>query len=165
MRRKYEPADYARLVESAAAMGPVAIGADVIVGFPEEGEREFEETLAFVEALPITHLHVFRYSPRPGTRSAEVALERPTASGAIRRRAERLRALGEAKREAFERSLVGTGRALVMEARRAPDGAWLGTSDLYATVALDERPDGAGPIPVTVTDHRGGLLRGTATER
>ena len=165
MRRRYEPADYAALVERAAAAGPIAIGADVIVGFPGEGEREFEETAAFVESVPVTHLHVFRYSPRPGTRSAAAASAPPGESRTVRRRSERLRALAEAKRAAFERSLVGTRRSLVMEARRAPDGAWLGTSDLYATVALDERPDGAGPIPARVTAQRDGILRGTAAER
>jgi threonylcarbamoyladenosine tRNA methylthiotransferase MtaB len=161
MRRAYTPGDYARLVERVAAAGPVAIGADVIVGFPGDGEREFAETFSFLESLPIAFLHVFRYSPRPGTRAAASG-DAPPAAPLVRERAERLRRLGEAKRRAFARSLVGTVRGVVMEARRGPDGSCLGTSDLYATVALAEPPAGAdrGPIDVRIASFDGEHLVG-----
>ncbi|HEY6572508.1 MAG TPA: tRNA (N(6)-L-threonylcarbamoyladenosine(37)-C(2))-methylthiotransferase MtaB, partial [Candidatus Eisenbacteria bacterium] len=98
MRRGYEPRDYARLVERAAAGGPIGIGADVIVGFPGEGEAEFEETMSFVSALPISFLHVFRYSPRPGTAAVRLPASAAAVPDAVaRERADRLRALGEAK--------------------------------------------------------------------
>jgi threonylcarbamoyladenosine tRNA methylthiotransferase MtaB len=158
MRRAYGPREYAALVERAAAAGPIAIGADVIVGLPGEGEREFEESLVFVEALPIASLHVFRYSPRPGTR-AETLGDLPAAA-AVRDRAARLRHLGESKREAFARSLVGSTRGIVLEARRGKDGAWLGTSDLFATVAIGRRPDHPGPFQARIVGFDGELLRG-----
>lgn len=160
MRRAYTPRDYARLVERVAADGPVAIGGDVIVGFPGEGAREFEETMAFVASLPIAYLHVFRYSERPETRSA-ASLAPTETPGVVRERAERLRALGEVKRRAFERSLVGTEREVLLEARRSPEGFTLGTSDLYASVALDgARPPHAGPFRVRITAYERGTLRG-----
>ena len=94
MRRPYAPEDYADLAHRLAAR-PVAIGADVIVGHPGEGEAEFEETLRFVERLPVAYLHVFRYSPRPGrARRSSPGARAPRSAP----RAGRLRALGEAKR-------------------------------------------------------------------
>lgn len=158
MRRAYEPCDYARLVERAAAAGPIAIGADIIVGFPGEEEREFEETLEFLRAIPVSFLHVFRYSARPGTRAA--SLDGLPPANAVRERAGRLRELGEAKREAFARSLVGSVRGIVMEARRGKDGAWLGTSDLYASVSLARRPGHPGPIEARIEGYDGDVLRG-----
>ena len=160
MRRPYEPREYAALVERAAAAGPIGIGADVIVGLPGEGEREFEESLEFVAALPVSFLHVFRYSPRPGTRAASLG-DLP-AAGAVRERAARLRRLGDSKRAAFARSLIGSTRGVVLEARRGKDGAWLGTSDLYATVALARRPEHPGPFQVRIEACDGDLLQGVS---
>ncbi|HET9951986.1 MAG TPA: tRNA (N(6)-L-threonylcarbamoyladenosine(37)-C(2))-methylthiotransferase MtaB [Candidatus Eisenbacteria bacterium] len=159
MRRAYEPSDYARLVERAAASGPIAIGADVIVGFPGEGPREFAETLDFLRAIPVSFLHVFRYSERPGTRAATLDARPPAA--VARERAALLRRLGDAKREAFARSLVGSVRGVVMEARRGKEGAWLGTSDLYTTVAMTRRPAHPGPFQVRIEGRDGDVLRGT----
>jgi threonylcarbamoyladenosine tRNA methylthiotransferase MtaB len=169
MRRAYAPGDYARLVERVAASGPVAIGADVIVGFPGEGEREFAETYSFLESQPITFLHVFRYSPRPGTSAASLPVadvpEVPDAPAAstVRDRAERLRSLGEAKAIDFARSLVGSRRSVVLEARHAKDGCRLGTSDLYVSVALAEAsltPGDPGPLDVRIESSDGEILRG-----
>lgn len=157
MRRGYAPEQYAALVERLAASGPIGIGADAIVGFPAEGEEEFEETCRFLERLPITYLHVFRYSPRPGTRAA-LDLRRidPTV---VRRRAERLRALGDAKRDAFHAGLVG--RVLPCLVEGAPgEGPCLARSDLYAPVRLERRPAAGGILPVRVCAARNGLLEG-----
>jgi threonylcarbamoyladenosine tRNA methylthiotransferase MtaB len=162
MRRAYAPGDYARLIERVAAAGPVAIGADVIVGFPGESEREFEETAAFIESLPIAFLHVFRYSPRPGTRALSLE-DAEAAAPVVRERAERLRLLGERQRRAFAQSLVGTHREVILESRNAADGSRLGTSDLYATVAVPDSsvPSAArDPINVRITSFDGTYLRG-----
>lgn len=139
MRRGYLPGDYARLVERAARRGPVAIGADVIVGHPGEGESEFEETRAFLRSLPITYLHVFRYSPRPGTRAERDAGGATEAEA--RRRSERLRALGAGKKRRFHESLVGGTLTCLVEARSAATGEPIATSDLYAPVRVE------GPLP------------------
>jgi threonylcarbamoyladenosine tRNA methylthiotransferase MtaB len=78
MHRKYRPWHYVERIEKTrAAMPYAAIGADVMVGFPGEGDTEFEETRALIEALPFTYLHVFTYSSRPGTPSAEMADQVP----------------------------------------------------------------------------------------
>ena len=76
-----------------------AIGADVIVGFPSESENDFQETVEFIEGLPLTYLHVFSFSARPGTGAEKMgAAVRP---GAIRERAGALRALSAKKSAAF----------------------------------------------------------------
>ncbi|HXE33964.1 MAG TPA: hypothetical protein VN087_08640, partial [Verrucomicrobiae bacterium] len=76
--------------------------ADVIAGFPGETESDHASTLDFIERHPFTYLHVFSYSPRPGTKAA-TALDQ-VASHIIKRRARELRSLGEAKSAAFRQS-------------------------------------------------------------
>ncbi len=159
MRRGYGAADYRNLVERIAARGPVAIGADVIVGHPGEGEAEFRESLRFVEESPLTHLHVFRYSPRPGT--AAERMDGAADAARARERAAAMRAAGERKRAAFHRSLVGSTLSAIVE---APRGTALvpAMTDLYATVRLASRPGRRGIVPVTVTALEADELVGTA---
>src|SRR5258708_28381037 len=66
MHRKYRPRHYAdRVLKARALMPDAAIGADVMVGFPGETDADFEESRRFIEAIPVTYLHVFTYSGRP----------------------------------------------------------------------------------------------------
>lgn len=118
MRRNYRTDLYRERVERLRARVPHAgIGADVIVGFPGETDARFRETLEFVESSPLTYLHVFSWSPRPGTPAAELPGRVPAA--AIRERNRALRELAERKTRAFRRRLAGrTERAIVLE----PDG-------------------------------------------
>jgi len=160
MRRPYGPGEYAGLVERLAGGGPAAIGADVIVGHPGEGEAEFEETYRFVEALPVTHLHVFRYSPRPGTRAALQSDAAPLA--VARERSERLRVLADAKRDAFHRSLIGSLRPAIVEGARPSVEPCIAMTDVYAPVRLERRPLAGGIVPVRVDALRDGALLGSA---
>jgi len=159
MRRGYRASDYRSLVDRIAARGPVAIGADVIVGHPGEDAAEFRESLRFVEESPITHLHVFRYSPRPGT--AAERLDGFVDSAGPRERAAAMRALGDRKREAFLRSLVGSTLPGIPEAPRGSSRVPAMT-DLYATVRLSAPPPRRGIVPVLVTACEAGELVGTA---
>jgi threonylcarbamoyladenosine tRNA methylthiotransferase MtaB len=158
MRRGYLPGDYARLVERAARRGPVGIGADVIVGHPGEGDAEFEETRAFLRALPITYLHVFRYSPRPGTRAERDAGGATEAEA--RRRSERLRALGAEKRRRFHESLVGGRLRCVVECRSAATGEPIATSDVYAPVRVEGALPGSPMFDVEIRSCDGESLAG-----
>ena len=80
MGRRYDAADYARVVERVRAAIPgVAIHADVIAGFPSEDDAAFARSLAFLRALDPAGLHVFRYSARPGTPAARMAGQVPDA--------------------------------------------------------------------------------------
>src|SRR6266446_3869455 len=106
MHRWYRAEHYARRVELVHECLPhAAIGADVITGFPGESEDDHAATMAFIERLPFTYLHVFSFSKRPGTKAATLASEVPGAT--IKRRARELRALGESKAAAFRQSQLG----------------------------------------------------------
>jgi threonylcarbamoyladenosine tRNA methylthiotransferase MtaB len=135
MRRPYRSDRARQAVAEAAAVDPdMGIGADLIVGFPGETEAEFGETERMVEELPFTYLHVFRYSPRPGTPAAELPAVHPEA---VSERSQRLRELARCKREAFQRGLVGQRREAVVENPDDRDPRRrLATTDNYAPVSV-----------------------------
>jgi threonylcarbamoyladenosine tRNA methylthiotransferase MtaB len=106
MRRNYRLRSYLdRLTRLRAAVPQVCLGADVIVGFPGESEEAFRETLDFVAGSPLDYLHVFAWSPRPGTPAA--GLPGRVHSAEIRERSARLRELGERKFLRFRRRFEG----------------------------------------------------------
>ena len=106
MHRKYRPWHYRGKIEKIrAAMPTAAIGADVMVGFPGETDADFEETRRMVEHLPFTYLHVFTYSPRPGTPAAAMRDQVPLPIARQRNRI--LRELAAEKKLAFMRSFIG----------------------------------------------------------
>jgi threonylcarbamoyladenosine tRNA methylthiotransferase MtaB len=107
MRRPYTPAYYLDLVGGIRArIADAAIGADVMVGFPGESDEDFSATYRVIESAPLTYLHVFPYSARPGTAAAELAGSVP--DHVARFRARTLRALIARKNEEFRRNMVGT---------------------------------------------------------
>jgi len=162
MRRGYTREEYASLLRRVTRRGPVGIGADVIVGFPGEGIAEFEETRRFLEDIPVTFLHVFRYSSRPGTASAR--LEGAAPDAAARERSETLRALGESKARAFRRSLLGGTLAVVMEQGRGRIGP-IAMSDVYLPVELTEEPlSRRGILDVSIVGEESGRLLGSPNE-
>jgi threonylcarbamoyladenosine tRNA methylthiotransferase MtaB len=100
MHRKYRPWHYREKIEKIrAAMPTAAIGADVMVGFPGETDVEFEQTRRMIEDLPFTYLHVFTYSPRPGTPAANLPRQVPVQVARERNRI--LRDLASEKKQAF----------------------------------------------------------------
>lgn len=132
MGRPYTPDEYAALVLELRRRFPdAAIGADVLVGFPGESEARFRNTLELIERLPLTYLHVFPFSPRPGTPAAGFR-DRPHGA-AVKRRAEVLRNLGREKRRRFEAGFVGSRVEVLVESEASP--GWLrGTSENYLSV-------------------------------
>jgi threonylcarbamoyladenosine tRNA methylthiotransferase MtaB len=115
MRRPYTSAAYRRLVERIHTRLPHAsIGSDVIAGFPGETAAEFDRTESLLRDLPLTHLHVFPYSDRPGTEASAMAGKVDGAT--IRDRGQRLRAIGREMSSRFRRSQAGTiRRALTVD--------------------------------------------------
>ena len=106
MHRKYRPWHYADRIERIrGAMPDAAIGADVMVGFPGETDDDFEQTRSLIESLPFTYLHVFTYSSRPGTPSAQMPNQVPVQ--VARERNRMLRELGAEKQRVFMQSFVG----------------------------------------------------------
>jgi len=120
MHRWYRTEHYARRVELIHERLPnAAIGADVIAGFPGESEDDHAASLAFIERLPFAYLHVFSYSSRPGTRAASLPDHAPV--HIIKRRARALRALAEAKANAFRASQIGRNVRVLTLHRGAND--------------------------------------------
>ncbi len=131
MGRPYRAADYARVVEAVLRARPgAAVGADVLTGFPGEAEEDHRATLALLGGLPVVHLHVFPFSPRPGTAAASMADRVPSAE--VERRAAELREAGERSRAAFLDGLRGQDLEVVVE--RVKDGLATGTSRRYVQV-------------------------------
>ena len=116
MHRWYRSEHYAERIQRIRRHSPsAAIGADVIVGFPGETEEEFQLTSDFIERLPLTYLHVFSFSVRPGTAAAALPERQDVAPDVIRHRARFLRSLGEKKASAFRAAQSGrTLRALTL---------------------------------------------------
>jgi threonylcarbamoyladenosine tRNA methylthiotransferase MtaB len=106
MYRPYSSEYYAGLVSSVRSRIPDAgIGADVMVGFPGETDEDFQLTYELIETSPLTYLHVFPYSSRPGTVAA--SLPNPIPERVSKFRAKMLRELIARKNEAFRRQMVG----------------------------------------------------------
>jgi threonylcarbamoyladenosine tRNA methylthiotransferase MtaB len=106
MHRKYRPRHYAdRLARARALMPEAAVGADVMTGFPGETDELFEESRAFIEAMPFTYLHVFTYSERPGTPAASMPGVVPVPVRKERNRV--LRELAARKNQEFRESMLG----------------------------------------------------------
>jgi threonylcarbamoyladenosine tRNA methylthiotransferase MtaB len=106
MHRKYRPWHYREKIEKIrSAMPTAAIGADVMTGFPGETDSEFESTRRLIEDSPLTYLHVFTYSARPGTPAAAMTNQVPVHVARERNRI--LRDLGAEKKLAFMNSFAG----------------------------------------------------------
>jgi threonylcarbamoyladenosine tRNA methylthiotransferase MtaB len=109
MHRRYRPWHYSEKVAALLrAAGPeLTLGADVMVGFPGETDSEFNETLELARALPFGYLHLFPFSPRPGTRAWALHAEQPVQAAVVEQRMSELRALAAEKSETHRRCFVG----------------------------------------------------------
>ncbi|RUM86924.1 MAG: tRNA (N(6)-L-threonylcarbamoyladenosine(37)-C(2))-methylthiotransferase MtaB [Thermodesulfatator sp.] len=133
-----------------------ALGADVMVGFPGEDEEAFLRTYRLIEESPLTYLHVFPYSPRPGTPAAT----RPRPSPEIAaQRAQALRELAVRKKQIFAQNQVG--RILWVLAEKKEEGLWKGTSENYLVVYFHSSEELRGQIvPVKIVEAKGTSLWG-----
>ncbi len=112
-RGHYRPEQVLEFLEGLAGAWPrLGLGADILTGFPGETEAQFENTCAFVRALPLTYAHVFPYSPRPGTPAAD--FPDTLAKAGRTARAATLRGIAEGKKRAFARALSGLDRLTVL---------------------------------------------------
>jgi threonylcarbamoyladenosine tRNA methylthiotransferase MtaB len=136
MKRRHSREQAIDLVARLKAARPdIAIGADIIAGFPTEDDAMFENSLKLIDECDIVHGHIFPYSPKAGT---PAALMPQVAPQTIKARAKALRASVEARRSLWLQSLVGTSQKIVVES----DGR-TGHSENFAYVELGEiRPAG-----------------------
>jgi len=165
MHRKYRPWHYREKIEKIrAAMPNAAIGADVMTGFPGESDLEFEATRRLVEDLPLTYLHVFTYSARPGTPAAAMSKHVPV--DVARERNHIFREVADEKKMAFMNSFVGrTIEAITLNiAGSDQEGEYTkGLTDNYLSIRVRGNHPPNRWIPAKVEGVSGGELVGFAS--
>jgi threonylcarbamoyladenosine tRNA methylthiotransferase MtaB len=145
MKRRHSRKDAIDFCAQVRRLRPdIALGADIIAGFPTETEEMFARSLGLVEECDLTFLHVFPYSPRPGTPAARM----PQVPGdKIRERAKRLRATGEAALRRRLTSEIGATRQVLIESARQ------GRTEHFLPVAIGgETPGAVRALTITGTD-------------
>jgi threonylcarbamoyladenosine tRNA methylthiotransferase MtaB len=142
MRRRYDTDRFARTVDLVRwAVPDAGITTDLIVGFPGEGDGEFQDSLRFVRSMQFSDMHIFPYSPRPGTSAARLAGKIPDPAKKARA-AEMLKAAAEGFR-AFRHRQLGKTRPVLWEVEResGPPPVWSGLTDNYIRVSIEDRRD------------------------
>jgi threonylcarbamoyladenosine tRNA methylthiotransferase MtaB len=164
MGRNYDTAFFRELMAQVFASRPdLTVGMDVMVGFPGEAEKAFENTVSLLESLPIAYLHVFPYSRRPGTAAAR--MENQVGEADKKRRGRVLRELGVMKRQAFLERFIGSTMPVLIEKRKdRPSGYLKGFTHNYLPVLLqDGRAEMVNTIArVKLASVRAGALIGRA---
>jgi len=165
MRRNYDTAFYRDFITAAReALPDAALGSDIIVGFPGEGDDDFCRSLEFFDSLPLTYFHVFPYSAR--TRTAAAELPGQVLHGIRKERARRMRELGAKKKMEFYRRFIGRSvSVLVEQAADHESGAYKGRSRNYLPVLVqaDERHINR-EVPVAIEGLEGSWLKGSRVE-
>lgn len=150
MKRRHLRDDAIRFCEEALRLRPeMSFGADIIAGFPTETDAHFENSLKLVDDCQLTWLHVFPYSPRPGTPAARM----PQVDGrVIKMRAGALREAGERRVAAHLAAQIGKRHRVLTE------GARLGRTEQFAEVHFDtDQPEGQ-ILDVVISGQDGGRL-------
>jgi threonylcarbamoyladenosine tRNA methylthiotransferase MtaB len=137
MRRPYRRDLFQQQILSLKARLPqAAVGTDVLVGFPGEDEDAFANTIRLLEDLPLSYLHVFPYSRRPGTPAGDDPNQ--IAPHLIKARSAHIRAIGARKKQIFMQDAVGRQTEVLVETRRdAATGLLKGLTGNYLTVLID----------------------------
>ncbi len=150
MNRRHTNKTYSKLIEKALAKRPdLGLGTDLMVGFPGETEAAFQNTLAIATDLPFSYLHVFPYSPRPGT--AAFRMKPRVSPATMKKRTKMLLDLDCAKRLAFHNKQIGRTVPVLFE-NGIHDTYRFGTTPNFTKVAVTDSTDLQNRIlPVTIT--------------
>ena len=153
MGRMYSSDDIIELFDRSMELFPgIGIGADVIVGFPGETEKDFRSTVDLISHPAVAYLHVFPFSARPGTPAASMHSEM-IHTETITARAHYLRALSAEKRNRFRKSQIGTDALVLVESRSAGDGGRLiGMTDNYIPVVSPPGSREGEMVEMTLTE-------------
>lgn len=161
MKRGYDVTYLSKTIDLIHKSFPdVAIGADIIAGFPGEGKKEFMNTYQFLYEKPFTHLHVFPYSPRPGTEA--YALGDPVARSEKRDRLQTLRQLIKNKNHEFRQRLLHKKFWVIIE---RTNGECVGLTDNYLRVEIDQPCPENELVEVMITDVTPDTTRATLCNR
>ena len=156
MGRAYSTAEYERAVSLARnAIPNLALTTDIMVAFPSECEERFNESYRFCERIGFAGLHIFPYSPRPGTRAVRMA--NTVGDGEKKRRTHLMLDLAEGSRRRFRERFLGQRMSVLWEGKK--DGTWFGLTDNYLRVFLPSQEQLANELLTTnlVALHDDGL--------
>ncbi|MCF4096880.1 tRNA (N(6)-L-threonylcarbamoyladenosine(37)-C(2))-methylthiotransferase MtaB [Maritalea mediterranea] len=147
MKRRHLREDTIQFVNDAKAMRPdMVFGADIIAGFPTETDEMFANSMAIVKECDLTYLHVFPYSPRPGTPAAKMPqVDKKVAKD----RAAKLRALGEQQFDAFCASQMGDTKSVLIERDN------VGRTEQFVPIKVEGAPGEILDVKVTGQDQHG----------
>jgi threonylcarbamoyladenosine tRNA methylthiotransferase MtaB len=172
MNRNYASSFLSSLINDLYRRIPqLSLGADVIVGFPGETEKQFQHTRELIETLPLSYLHVFPFSRRKGTPASR--FPHPVRESVITERAEILRTLGKRKRQSFYKGFLHQElNVLVQDRQDKRTGYWKGLSRNYVPVLItqdgnsrEEQPSINQERKVHIIDVSDTHVIGTAAER
>jgi threonylcarbamoyladenosine tRNA methylthiotransferase MtaB len=153
MKRRHSREQAIAIVARIKAARPdIAIGADIIAGFPTEDEKMFENSVALIDECDIVHGHIFPYSPKAGTPAAKMP---QVPQSEIKDRARRLREAVAERRGAWLASLIASMQTLVIEA-----GGTSGHSENFAYVELDRQMPEGSIITAAIEGIENGRLKG-----
>ena len=160
MGRPYDTRAYRELVRKLRAAVPgIAVTTDILVGFPRETDDEFERGFAFVEEIGFSRLHVFRYSPRRGTRAAR--MDGRTPEPIKERRSRAMIELGARLANDFAKSRVGGTVSVLVESKRTASGRLSGFTPDYIETEFEAPPsDSGGIVEVIAVEAVAGRLIG-----
>ena len=156
MKRRYATADYQQAVSTIRHVLPeAAVTTDVIVGFPGETDEEFRETLDFCRQMRFARIHVFPYSPRPGTAAA--TMPRQVSEKIKKQRSQQMLALAEETAQEFQQQFLGKTMEVLWEKKTG--SVWSGLTGNYIRVYARARGDLTNRLlPVKlVKSYRDGL--------
>jgi threonylcarbamoyladenosine tRNA methylthiotransferase MtaB len=154
-RHWYTASTYARAIERIAGDASVfGLGADVIAGFPGETADEHRATMSLVSSLPFTSLHVFPYSPRPGTAAQRIA--EPVGTADVARRANELRALSSQVAQAYRARRDGGDADVIIIGDRAHRSGL--TEDYLSVIPADDALSRGTRMPMRLALERGVLV-------
>ncbi|MFW6189094.1 MAG: tRNA (N(6)-L-threonylcarbamoyladenosine(37)-C(2))-methylthiotransferase MtaB [Planctomycetota bacterium] len=163
MNRRYTPEEFMSVVDLVRRrLDRPAISTDVMVGFPGETDADFEATLQLCREARFSRMHVFPFSPRPGTRAAE--MDGRVHSRVVNERSRRLRELGDRMAADWARGFVGRDVRVLFE-RRDEEGRLRGYTDRYVRLRAEGAESLVGrAVRARVTGSEGSSLRGALTE-
>ncbi len=160
MGRRYTREDYIAFAREAMAKVPnLSLGTDVMVGFPGEGEAEFDETVSLIADLPFSYLHVFPFSERKGTRLTRMGLS-PVPLSIIKKRSQILHKLSQEKKEVFYNASIGKSVDVLFEQSREA-GFYSGYTGNFIRVGVSSLRNLSGQLlPVVITGVKEGMALG-----
>ena len=141
MHRPYTSSFFRDLIVKIKNQAPdAAIGVDILIGFPGETEKAFENTYSLIEKMPVNYLHVFPFSSRPGTPAGRYPQKVPQKT--IKARCEKMRRLGKEKKRIFYETFMGKTVEILIEGKKdKATGLLKGTTSNYIPVHIAGKDD------------------------